>query len=94
MEQIAKWQRVADPFRIKVIAPCEIVLGIGSAFIATALVKVGPPLGMVVDPNWAVLAPHAEAFVEAGYGYSAVTIGDEDELDACRDILLDWGWVG
>lgn len=57
---------------------------------ATALVDVGPPKGMVVDPQWSVLEPHADQLVADGFGFSAVTIGDED----LSDLLAEWRGEG
>ena len=68
------------------IAPCKLTLSDGSALQATALVKVGPPNGMVVDPEWSVLEPHAKQLLADGYGFSAVTL----EGDEIGDILADW----
>lgn len=49
--------------------------------------KVGPPNGMVVDPEWSVLEPHAEQLLADGFGFSAVTIDDGD----LSELLSDWG---
>lgn len=71
----------------EVVAPCKIALGDGSLVEATALVKVGPPNGMVVDPDWRVIEPSAEKLFAEGFGYSAVEISgnDEDLVDVIRD---------
>jgi acyl dehydratase len=57
----------------------------------TALVRVGPPNGMVVDPEWANLAPYAERLIADGFGYSAVSINGEPS--SMVEVLKDWGWV-
>jgi hypothetical protein len=86
-DQIGKWRAAGLRAGFEVIAPCKIVLSDGSKVEATALVKVGPPAGMVVDPEWSVLEPHAEQLVADGFGYSTVTIGDDD----LGELLRDWG---
>jgi hypothetical protein len=86
-DQIGKWRAVGLRTVFEVIAPCMVVLSNGSTVEATALVKVGPPKGMVVDPEWSVLEPHAEQLVADGFGFSAVTIGDDD----LGEMLRDWG---
>ena len=85
-DQIRKWRAAGVREGFEVIAPCKVVLSNGSTVEATALVKVGPPGGMVVDPKWSVLEPHAEQFVADGFGFSAVTIGDDD----LSELLMDW----
>jgi hypothetical protein len=85
-DQISRWRAAAVRDGFEVIAPYEVVLSNGSMLKATALVKVGPPRGMVVDPEWSVLEPHGEQLLADGFGFSVVTIGDED----LSDMLTDW----
>jgi hypothetical protein len=85
-EQVEKWRAAGLRMGFDVISPCKVVLSDGSTVEATALVKVGPPMGMVVDPDWAVLEPHANRLMADGFGFSAVTIGDVD----LSDLLRDW----
>lgn len=85
LDQISKWRAAAEREGFEVIAPCEVVLSDGSALRATALVKVGPPQGMIVDPEWSALQPYSERLLADGFGYSVVTIGDEDLSDMIRD---------
>jgi len=86
-DQIGWWRAAGLRDGFEVIAPCKVELSDGSTVEATALVKVGPPRGMVVDPLWSVLEPHAEQLVADGFGFSAVTIDDDD----LSDLLRDWG---
>lgn len=69
-------------------APCKLFLGDGSTLDATALVKVGPPKGMVVDPDWSVIEPHADRLLAEGFGFSAVTLDNGD--DDLSEMLRDW----
>lgn len=86
-EQAHRWLAAGRRLGIEVIAPCHLVLGNGSTLEATALVKTGPPSGMVVDPEWSVLEPHVDQLVSEGFGFSAVAIGEHDDLS---DLLRDW----
>lgn len=86
-DQTNRWLAAGQRLGIEVIAPCQLVLGDGSKLEATALVKIGPPKGMVVDPEWSVLEPHADQLVSEGFGYSAVTIDEDVDLS---DMLRDW----
>ena len=85
-DQISKWRAAGLRDGFDVIAPCKVVLSNGSTLEATALVRIGPPRGMVVDPQWSVLEPHAEQLVADGFSYSAVTIDDDD----LGEMLRDW----
>jgi len=92
-DQVEIWNRVARELDLAVVAPCELILSNGDKISATALVEhFGARKGMVVDPDWSTIAPHAERLVADGYGYSAVEIsGDHASL---IEILRDWGWSG
>lgn len=87
-EQISRWLAAGRRHGFKVISPCKLVLGDGSTLNATALVKVGPVKGMVVDPEWSVIEPHADRLIAEGYGFSALTLdGGDDDLS---QMLRDW----
>lgn len=90
VDQTSIWLEAGSRLKIEVIAPCEIVLSDGSWFSATALIKVGPRNGMVVDPAWSVLEPHADQLVADGFGYSAVEMRNDHA--AIAEMLTDWGW--
>ena len=90
LDQVSAWRSVGIAFAIDVIAPCHVELSDGSVVDATALVMVGPPKGMVVDPRWEKLAAHAKQLVADGFGYSAVEI--KGEPTGLSDLLRDWGW--
>lgn len=84
-DQIGRWRAAGLREGVEVISPFTVTLSNGSTLEATALVKVGPPRGMVVDPEWSVLEPHAEQLVADGFGYSAVTLEDDDVSELLRD---------
>jgi len=90
-EQIAKWRVAGLGAGIGVLAPCKVLLSNGSVVEATALVMVGPSRGMVVDADWSVIEPHAAQLVADGFGYSVVTVGDDDDL---VEMLRDWNGGG
>ncbi len=90
-DQISAWRTVGSHLGIAVISPCEIALSDGSRFKAAALIHVGPPNGMVVDPEWTTLEPHADRLIADGFGYSAVTI--DDDPSNVVEMLKDWGWT-
>jgi hypothetical protein len=88
VEQISRWLAAGRRHGVQVTAPCKLVLGDGSTLHATALVKVGPAKGIVVDPDWSAIEPHAQRLVAEGFGYSAVTLDSgEDDLS---EMLRDW----
>ena len=84
-DQISRWHAAAKRGGFEVIAPCEIVLSDGAILRATALVMVGAPRGMIVDPEWSAIQPHAERLLADGFGYSVVTIDDDDLSDMIRE---------
>lgn len=90
-DQISAWRTVGSHLGIAVTSPCEIALSDGSSLNATALIHVGPVNGMVVDPEWTTLEPHAERLIADGFGYSAVTI--DDDLPSVVEMLKEWGWT-
>jgi hypothetical protein len=72
----------------EVVAPCKITLSNGSIVEATALVNVGSPKGMVIDPKSSVIAPFADQLVADGFGYSVIEItGDDADL---VEVIRDW----
>ena len=92
-QQILAWRRVASELGVRVVTPCQITLNSGQTFLATALVEVGPPNGIVVDTDWQVLRPHATALVDEGYGYSAISLDDDFDRSGMVEVLRDWGWT-
>ncbi|WP_372782083.1 hypothetical protein [Phenylobacterium sp.] len=92
-DQISIWRAVGSRLGIEVIAPWRVALSDGSRIDATALVKVGAGKGIVVDPAWATLEPHADRLGADGFGYSAVELEDGDDDDpGVVELLKDWGW--
>ena len=87
-DQIGQWRAAGLRTGIEVVTPCKVLLSNGLTVVATALVMVGPSRGVVVDPKWTVLQPHAEQLVADGFGYSVVTISDDEDLG---EVLSEWG---
>jgi hypothetical protein len=97
LDQITTWRAVGIDIGVDVVAPCRIVLSNGTTVEATALVKVGPPNGMVVDPKWEVLKPYVDGLLDDGFGYSVVRLDEPYDPAGDRagmiEVLVDWGWV-
>ena len=91
-QQIAAWRYVASDLGVEIVAPCQITLNGGQILTATALVRVGPQKGMVVDPEWHVLEPYSAALLDEGYGFSAITLDEVYDRSGMVDVLKDWGW--
>jgi hypothetical protein len=94
---VAFWQYVAKDLGLEIVAPYGAVFPDGSRVTVSALVKkFGGPLGMLVDPDWDLLAPHINMMSESGYGYSAMSTGPVDlySREGIIDVLNDWGWTG
>jgi hypothetical protein len=91
LNQVNAWNKAAAALGIKVDAPCEIQLADGTYVRATAHVKqFGDKNGMMVDPDWNILEPHAKALEVHGYGFSAIEIDLDHE--SLIEVLADWGW--
>jgi hypothetical protein len=87
------WRTVAAELGVKAISPCELTVN-GTRVTFTALLpQFGGLAGMIINPDWSVIKPHADALTKAGYGYSCISI-DGSAPDEVRDVLLDWGWNG
>lgn len=87
------WLAVAADLGVRVISPFELIVH-GTRVAFTALLpQFGGSAGMIIDPDWSVIKPHADALTKAGYGYSCISI-DGSAPDEMRDVLLDWGWNG
>ncbi len=95
--EVVFWLRVADDLCLKIVAPYKAQFPDGSCLEVSALVKnFGAPQGMLVDPDYDVLAPHTRRMRECGYGYSAMLGGPVDQYDreSVIEVLNDWGWCG
>ena len=84
-EQAVWWRAAGNRHGIEVVSPCSLTLSNGVTIKIAALVKVGPPMGMAVDPVWSTLAPHADQLAKDGYGYSVVEIDNDDISEMLRD---------
>lgn len=86
-DQGGEWSAAGSRMGFEVEAPCRLTLSDGSVVEATALVKIGPSKGMVVDPDWNVIAPFYKQLLADGFGFSAISItgNDADLVDVIRD---------
>ncbi len=87
-DQAGEWRAAGSRMAFEVEAPCRVRLSDGSIVEATALVKIGPSKGMVVDPKWSVIEPFAKELIADGFGFSAISItGNDADL---ADVIRDW----
>ena len=86
------WQQLGKDLGIEVVSPFVFESGQGSVEFTALLPQFGAPRGMVVDGDWKVLGPHADALREAGYGFSCFEGRDYDDTDPPLDMLRDWEW--
>jgi hypothetical protein len=95
--EISFWKQAADEHELEIVAPFELTLPDGAQLKVTALIrKFGARNGMVVDEDWALLKPNAQALVDLGYGFSAIS-SELAQLHARENLietLTDWGWTG
>jgi hypothetical protein len=88
------WVRASEDLGIEIVTPFEMNFSDGSRLKAAALVKnFGARIGMIVDPDYAVLRPHTDKLVGSGYGYSVWDPGIYDRALAIW-ALADWDWSG
>lgn len=96
-DEVLFWQRASNDLAIEVVTPFQVTLSDVSRLTFPALVKdFGNRNGMVVAADFALIRPHAQKLLDAGYGYSS-NIGHSPESyqrEAMIEILADWGWTG
>ena len=90
--QSERWKQLAETLTIQVIAPFVVDLNGNNVMFTALLPQFGSELGMVVDPDWSIIEPHAEALLRSGYGFSAIELDDLDIQDEMHQTLYDWGW--
>jgi hypothetical protein len=86
------WQRLGNHLGIEVISPFVFPSNQGPVEFTALLTQFGAPRGMVVDADYDVIRPHAEALRDAGYGYSCCGGGEYDEGKPPLSMLKDWTW--
>ena len=95
--EVQFWTRAAQDLRIEIITPFEVIFHDGSRLHVAALIKnFGPPNGMLVNDDYAVLAPYTTKILESGYGYASNLGSDPTAYTrpSLIEILKDWGWSG
>jgi hypothetical protein len=90
--QSERWRQLAARLGFSVTAPVELQIGAETVSFDALLPQFGGQRGMICDADWDTIAPHAAHLVAEGYGYSAVSLGEPDEIDSDYDMLRDWGW--
>lgn len=86
------WERLGDHLEIEVVSPFVFESGQGPVEFTALLPQFGAPRGMVVDADFDIIGPHADALWKAGYGYSCCAGGEYDDTNPPLDMLRDWGW--
>jgi hypothetical protein len=88
------WRQLGNHLGIEVVSPFVFESDQGLVEFTALLPQFGAPRGMVVDGDWEVMGPHADALSDAGYGFSCCEGGEYDDNDPPLDMLRDWGWSG
>lgn len=83
---------MASRLGIKVIAPATVLIGSEGVGFAALLPQFGGKEGIIADPDWETIRPHAKALMALGYGFSAVELGSGGDDERWKDMLRDWGW--
>jgi hypothetical protein len=87
------WRSIAEALGVQAISPFDLTID-GARVIFTALLpQFGGSAGMIVDPDWSIIEPHANALIREGYGYSCISIAGSLPPDM-QGVLADWGWNG
>jgi hypothetical protein len=90
---VSDLKRAAETLGVIVVAPFSLVRD-GTTITFTAFIaQYGHRIGMVTDPNWNVIAPHANWLIENGYGYSCVDFTGYGVKNLIH-VLADWSWSG
>jgi hypothetical protein len=87
------WREIGLRLGIEVIAPARVCLAGNEAQFTALLPQFGAESGMIVDAEWSAIEPHCAALIEAGYGYSCVTLDHAAGAENVVEILSDWGWT-
>ena len=87
------WLDQAAALGVEVVTPFEFDVGGKRAAFTALIVDFGGSPGIVVDRDWAVLAPHVDALTNAGMGFSCVEMEGGDTNDLI-ELLRDWTWTG
>ena len=86
------WQQLGKDLGIEVVSPFAFQSGQAFVEFTALLPQFGARRGMVVDGDWDVLEPYADALRAEGYGFSCCEGGEYDGADPPLDMLRDWGW--
>ena len=92
IEEANRWRALASRLGVEVIAPATILVEDESVTFTALLPQLGATNGMIADPDWEKIDPHADALLKLGYGYSAVMLGGDSDDESAQDMLRDWGW--
>ncbi len=88
------WKQLAERLNIVAVAPVELEIRGQRLAFAALLPQFGGSAGLVADPRWEAIEPYVDGLIEAGFGYSAVTLDETVDDESARDMLRDWTWSG
>lgn len=92
-DEVECWRGLASQLGFKIVAPATVVVGDERVTFTALLPQFGGEQGMIADPDWEKISPHADALLRLGFGYSVVEVGCHTaEADSAREMLRDWGW--
>lgn len=83
-------RKLRERFNLKVDSPFLLELGGEVREFQCLISGYGAKRGMVVDKDWAKIAPVSKDLVALGYGYSCFDI-ENAEIESFEEILNDWG---
>ena len=92
------WQTIAEHFGLTIDAPFSLTVGSECITVPVRLRDFGADKGMLLVTSYETIAPHADALVQLGFGYSCLSAPDEQpslfEPEYVTEMLQDWGWSG
>ena len=91
-EEADRWRLLGLRLGFDVVAPVSLELDGESVTFTALLPQFGAKNGMIADPDWNALQPHASTLISCGYGYSAVSLGADEGDQSAQAMLRDWGW--
>src|SRR3982751_5214332 len=92
-EQTDRWCALASRLGFNVTAPATIRVGDDDLTFTGLLPQFGGRSGMIVDPHWEAIGPHAAAFTKLGYGFSSVELTEDLDPESSKEMLREWGWT-
>jgi hypothetical protein len=90
--QSEHWRALGDRLGIQVMAAATVTVADQSVTFTVLLRQIGGPKGIVIDPDWQLIEPYADALTDQGYGFSCCEYGDSDD-ESHKEVLREWSWA-